>query len=362
MTTKIAFLGDLILTGEWEKAAHHREAQEAVDDLNPVLSRQDLVFANLETTVGAGAGTISKEPRLISDRLTLQTYLKQLGVGVVTLANNHAFDALPAGFQQTRLMLDEVAIRWFGAGLDSAGAAEPLIVETNGMRFGWLGYAALDTRPSHVAGETNPGINVLDPDRANEETRKLSQEVDHVIVSLHWGVEYCHLPSPDQINLARSLIDCGARLVVGHHTHVIQGLEEYRSGLIAYNLGNATATDLYVGSRKAIRQTSRTRSSFVLETEFSKQALTNYRTLPIRSSKGKILVNDARAGRILEKANQSLSRGVSPAAWKRRRLYEDVFLRTLWKLDPRVLASVRPRHFANFFRNLASSLKGQGPA
>ncbi len=62
--------------------------------------------------------------------------------------------------------------------------------------------------------------------------------MDCLVVSLHWGFEYTEFPSPDQQRLARSLIDAGAHMVVGHHPHIVQGIEDYHAGLIAYSLGN----------------------------------------------------------------------------------------------------------------------------
>ncbi len=71
----------------------------------------------------------------------------------------------------------------------------------------------------------------------------------HVLVSVHWGVEFSNLPSPEQVRQARRMIDAGARAVLGHHAHVVQGVESYLGGVIVYNLGNAVTTDLEIDGR-----------------------------------------------------------------------------------------------------------------
>ena len=74
-----------------------------------------------------------------------------------------------------------------------------------------------------------------------------------------------------------------------------------------------------------------------------------------------IHVEDPVAQRILEKANRQLRKGVSSGRWRARRIFEDVFLRILWKLDPKVIRSIRWHHAFNFFRNLSTAMRGQGP-
>ena len=73
---------------------------------------------------------------------------------------------------------------------------------------------------------------------AMEDVVELRKQVDCVVVSLHWGYEYVEYPSPRQQAFARKLVRAGAQMVIGHHPHVVQGVERYQGGLIAYSLGN----------------------------------------------------------------------------------------------------------------------------
>ena len=361
-TVRIAAVGDLMAIGEWAQTFRDGASPGSLRDLRAVLDQHDLIFANLETTAWSPGGCITKQPRVIAPGSVIRNCLQLLKVGIVNLANNHAFDSHVDGFKRTRDILDRIGVRYFGAGENLGQAGRPCIVECKGLSLGWLGYADLDTHPSHVAGPAESGVNPLIEDSALADVSRLVRTLDHVIVSVHWGVEFCHVPSPRQMRLARELIDAGASLVIGHHAHVVQGIERYGKGAIAYNLGNLTTSDFKIDGRLAIRQTRRTRSSLVLSTSFTKAALHDSRAVPVRSARGCILVNDKVASRILARANRRLRGGLSPASWRVRRLYEDVILRTVWKLDPKVVRSVRARHVAKAFRNVSLAIRGHGPA
>jgi len=81
-------------------------------------------------------------------------------------------------------------------------------------------------------------VQKLDPDQLVEAVSALKDEVDLIIVSLHWGTEYSDYPLEVQRETAHRLVDAGAKLVLGHHPHCLQGMEVYKDSLIAYSLGN----------------------------------------------------------------------------------------------------------------------------
>jgi poly-gamma-glutamate synthesis protein (capsule biosynthesis protein) len=353
----IAALGDVILTPESDVAGRDDAGSETFAALRLLLG-DALVFANLETTIVGGAARIEKQPRIIADARSVRNALAGLRVDVVSLANNHSCDACLAGLERVRMILEREDIGYFGAGRNAAEAARPWIVERNGIRLGWLGYVDRDTRPSHVATAERYGVNPLEPERALGAVECLKRKVDHVIVSLHWGIEYCHVPAPEHVRLARALVDRGASLVVGHHAHVIQGVEAYGDGVIAYGLGNASTADLHIDGRLAIKQTRRTRSSLVLRATLGKSGVCGFEVIPIRFARRRFVVKDLYAERLLARANRRLSAPPSAWRWRTRRVVEDVVLRSLWRLDPRVIRSLRPAHAVKLLRNLA----GRGPA
>ncbi len=288
--------------------------------------------------------------------------LRILEVDLLNLSNNHAFDCFDSGFQAVCDLLRAKKLGFLGAGTDEASASRYLVLERNGIRLGWLAYTAVDTMPSHVAGADRYGVNAFSLEKALADIETLRSEVHHVLVSVHWGVEFSNLPSPEQVRQARRMIEAGATAVLGHHAHVVQGVEGYQDGVIVYNLGNAATTDLEIDGKLAIRQTERSRSSFVVELTLSKSKLLGFETRAFRFTDGRVTLGDIVAQRYLDRANAAIRNGVSEAQWRRRRLIEDVLLRSARKLNPRVIRSVRPAHVAKVFRNLARAFKGQGPA
>lgn len=141
------------------------------------------------------------------------------------------------GFEKTLEGLEARGIAYVGGGgRGDEKLPGGLIVERSGIRFGFLAYTTGRFR-------SPPGVTVAKLKRKSviEDIRALKERTDHVIVSLHWGgIENTYYPSPDQVRLAHAFIENGgATLILGHHSHTIQGgLERYKGGLIAYSLGN----------------------------------------------------------------------------------------------------------------------------
>ena len=357
-SVNIAALGDLMLCGEWDGT----DFATGMAGLRTRLGEADLVFANLETTIEGSEGQIEKQPRVVAREDTLECALRALGVDLVNLANNHVFDAHLSGYRRVTALLERLQIDHLGAGEDASSAARSKIVVIDGIRLGWLAFVDVGANPTHVAADDRFGVNLLDETKALDDVERLAREVDHVVVSLHWGVEYCQVPSPAHYQLARSLVEAGARLVLGHHAHVVQGVQRHGDGLIVYGLGNATTTDFFIDGRRAIRQTPRTRSSFALLVELGSGRVVDHECVPFLSEDGEARVDDPRAASHLRKANRLLARAGDPAAWRRRRLYEDVVMRIARKLHPAVITSLRPAHLAKPFLNIRRSIAGRGPA
>jgi poly-gamma-glutamate capsule biosynthesis protein CapA/YwtB (metallophosphatase superfamily) len=158
------------------------------------------------------------------------------------VATNHAKDCgtNPCGdqaFLDTLANLRAAGIEPVGGGVDLAEARRPAVVTAGGVRFAVLGYD--DIAPSaYGATETSPGTAPLDGDTLAEDVAAALDRADVVIVMPHWGSEYTALPSERQQELARQAIDAGATLVVGNHAHVLQAVEWFDEGFVAYGLGN----------------------------------------------------------------------------------------------------------------------------
>ena len=165
--------------------------------------------------------------------------LKELGVDIVTLANNHTLDFGEEALLDTCSTLEEADIQYVGAGnnLDRAKQLETITV--NDKIIGFLGASRVIPVPGWNATSNKPGVfTTYDPALLLEEIKKAKELCDVVIVYVHWGIEREELPQDYQRSLGMQYIDAGADLVIGSHPHVLQGIEYYEGKPIVYSLGN----------------------------------------------------------------------------------------------------------------------------
>jgi len=130
-------------------------------------------------------------------------------------------------------ILDGQDIQYIGVGHSKEQAARPAIIRQGNIQIGFLGFYGPDT-----VLVPDCYIAPIDEDLILHQIAGLRDEVDFIVVSLHWDVENVFYPSPAQQRLARNLIDHGVSIILGHHPHVLQGIERYQDGLILYSLGN----------------------------------------------------------------------------------------------------------------------------
>lgn len=196
----------------------------------------DLMVLNLETPVSergeaVGCGYCFRtDPRAIRG-------LVHAGVDVVTLANNHAFDYGSDALTDTVALLGQSGIAVSGAGLNRDEAHTAVIRQVGSTRVALLSYTNL-VPAAAGAGPDKPGVAIYDSETIVHDIADARRDADVVIVSFHAGDEYQAEPNAWQERVYRSVIDAGADVVIGHHPHVIQPVESYGTGWIAYSLGN----------------------------------------------------------------------------------------------------------------------------
>jgi poly-gamma-glutamate capsule biosynthesis protein CapA/YwtB (metallophosphatase superfamily) len=211
------------------------EARYPFKNIAPVLRAADIAFANLETPLSDGArhSGAFRTPTAFADGL------RWAGIDVVSTANNHALDAEGEGVLDTREALWKAGVGAVGSGRNLEDARRPFIVERNGMKIGFLGYAQfVNAGTSAFAQEDRPGVVPLDPFVIEEDIHRLRDQVDYVVVSFHWAIENSQDTHPDARAFAHRVIDAGADLILGHHPHVPRGVEVYKGKVIFYSLGN----------------------------------------------------------------------------------------------------------------------------
>ena len=201
-----------------------------------IIQSADIAVGNLEGPIsdkGARAGSIYSfraDPRAVEG-------LAFAGFDVLSVANNHIWDYGSEAFLDTLRILNENGILYAGGGRDYAEAHAPAMKETNGITFAFLSYT--DLVPVSVATEaSSPAVAFAQKEIIIRDIESAKERADIVVALFHWGVEYAPRHNALQEDLAHAAIDAGAKLIIGHHPHVVQDTEEYGGGFIAYSLGN----------------------------------------------------------------------------------------------------------------------------
>ena len=200
-----------------------------------ILKDSDITFANLE---GPASDKGSDKKNLYSFRMdpSVIPALKGAGLSIVSVANNHAGDWGRDAFTDTLNRLKENEILYTGGGMNEQEAEQPIIIEKYGIKIGYLGFS--DVGPNMTASENNSGLLLTNNPRFDEIIQSASKQVDHLIVTFHFGEEYQTKHNDRQEYLAHKAIDDGAKIIIGTHPHVIEDTEVYKNGFIAYSLGN----------------------------------------------------------------------------------------------------------------------------
>jgi len=228
----VTFVGDIAL--------HSDVAKTSMDPFQYVgdkLHLGDFLVANLESPLRGGLGeNLKKRPRVIGEEENLRI-LEKLKPDIVSLANNHIYDALEDGYDKTITALRVRGIEHYGAGNTLEQSSRPLIIEKNNIKLGILFYLTPDTNPN-LPDDCSIYLNFIDEQKVAGDISAIKKQVDICIVYIHWGVEYIHVPSPAQQQMSETLIATGADCVIGSHTHVIQPISKKGRNLVAYGLGN----------------------------------------------------------------------------------------------------------------------------
>jgi poly-gamma-glutamate capsule biosynthesis protein CapA/YwtB (metallophosphatase superfamily) len=237
----------------------------------PLFDTAGLVFGNLEGPL-TDRGTPQQDKTFVfrSPAEPVAKALRGAGFTVVSLANNHTMDYGPAGLEQTLEVLDRHDIAHAGAGLNSAQARAPAIIQVGDQRVVVLAYSL--TYPENFwASWREPGTAFGHEVHVREDVENARKLGDIVLVSFHWGRESQTTLRDYQIQLGHAAIDAGAAAVIGHHPHILQSVEQYKGGVILYSLGNFAFGSR---SRKSV-------VSAIAELEFDAGTLRRVRMLPL---------------------------------------------------------------------------------
>ncbi|MEK6263803.1 MAG: CapA family protein, partial [Clostridium sp.] len=196
---------------------HNNDYSYIFKNVYSIFNADDVTIANLETTF---TDSNDREDKQFNFKAP-SGYAKTLTLGSiegVNLSNNHIYDYKQKGFEDTKLALESENVNYFGEG-------SKWITKIKEQPFGFLGYMGWSLDQPFL-------------DRLKADILDLKKNNSVVVINFHWGNERQYYPIPAQTELAHFAIDNGADIILGHHPHVIQGIEQYKGRIIAYSLGN----------------------------------------------------------------------------------------------------------------------------
>lgn len=223
--------------------------------LKPLIPKYDLAFYNQETILGGTKLGLSTYPAFNSPQEFGENMLS-LGFNLISLANNHTLDR------------GEVAVReslafWYSKDVLTAGSYGSFeerdntkILTKNGIKYALLAYT-YGTNGIPLPKGKEYLVNVYTKAMLERDIKRVRKDVDLLIVSMHWGIEYDFHPSKEQTDLATFLADLGVDLIIGTHPHVVQKAEWIGKSLVYYSLGNLISgqkgTNKRIGALGSVR-------------------------------------------------------------------------------------------------------------
>lgn len=241
----VCFAGDINLDENWGTTKFLDSQPNGIRDcISPELlehmQNADVMCLNNEFTYSLGGEKMPGKSYTFRANPERVNVLKEMGVDVVKLANNHSFDYGSQSLLDTLDTLDNADIRYFGAGRNLEEAMMPVYMEVDGKIIAFVGASRAEKNiMTPQATENEPGIlRCYDTELFVETIKEAKKNADFVLAYVHWGTEYSHQLEDVQLTTGKEYLDAGADVIIGAHSHCLQGMEYYSEKPIIYSLGN----------------------------------------------------------------------------------------------------------------------------
>jgi len=241
----LCFAGDISLD---EKAVTTAQLDANEGDITKCISPElieimqsaDIMCLNNEFTYSTNGSPLPDKAYTFRANPERVSILQDLGVDMVTLANNHVFDYGKQALLDTFTTLEDAGIAYFGAGRDLNQAMDAVYVTIDEKVVAFVGASRAEKfKMTPQATETEPGIlRCYDTELFLESIREADEKADFVIAVVHWGTEYSYDLEEVQLTTGKEYLDAGADAIIGAHSHCLQGMEYYDGKPIVYSLGN----------------------------------------------------------------------------------------------------------------------------
>ena len=268
-TISLAAVGDIRITRR-ETVKNIRESllKNEKNIIITMLRSKDIVAGNLEMAF------TNKQNSCITDTGTGEPewamLLAELQFSILNLANNHfQFDAGICGIETSLEILNKEALGSVGMGNNF------LAITKNDVKVGMLGYARYTMNNDKIPAKYL--IGDLLAESILQDVKRYKALVDHLVIFVHWGEALMKMPNPKEEELAKELLAAGASVIIGTGPHVLQRIDIYENGVIAYSLGNYIFDEFIIHPQANVAA----RNSCILEIEFGKHSIESVNLVPV---------------------------------------------------------------------------------
>jgi len=241
----ICFAGDINLDENWCTTQYLNGCENGIRDcisaeLIDHMNEADIMCLNNEFTYSTGGSPMAGKAYTFRAKPERVEVLKELGVDVVKLANNHVYDYGREALFDTFTTLEDAGIAYMGAGRNLDEAMEPVYVELDGKTIAFVAASRAEkNKKTPQATEDSPGIlRCYDTELFKQVIAEADANADFVLAYVHWGTEYGYKLEEAQLTTGKEYLDAGADVIIGAHSHCLQGMEYYDGKPIIYGLGN----------------------------------------------------------------------------------------------------------------------------
>jgi poly-gamma-glutamate synthesis protein (capsule biosynthesis protein) len=231
---------------------------ELLAPIKPLLGKSDLTVLNFESPLTDQPYFSVRDPRptvyhdtkdyVYSSDTSAVVALKEIGVDILSIGNNHLYDLLESGLQSTISALDNAKMNHFGGGPNEASAWSPAILTVKGQKIAFIGCTTI-SHPippvtaddvTYVALDTlkKGGAAFCQESKLRSAIIQAQNDANFIVVMIHGGFEYVRTPSNNIARLTTAARDAGAALVINHHPHVVGGFAWEKQSLVAWSMGN----------------------------------------------------------------------------------------------------------------------------
>lgn len=240
------FTGDINLSEGWSTTKYMDLRVNGIEDcmseaLLAEMRAADILMINNEYTYSTRGTPLEGKAYTFRAEPGRVEVLKTLGTDIVSVANNHVYDYGAEALVDTLETLENAEIPYVGAGRNIEDAKKPVSFIANGRKITIVSATQIERSTNYTkeATEDSPGVlKTLNPDKFISVIESVRKNSDYVIVFVHWGTEGTNNYGSDQVTLGQQFIDAGADVIIGGHTHCLQGFEYYKGKPIIYSLGN----------------------------------------------------------------------------------------------------------------------------